>query len=68
MNDEDKHNNNKIYNESQKPQSDILKEKKEKIKKYFEKLSENKSSLNASYLKLKEGNYLTQMKKSQKIH
>ena len=61
-------NNNKIYNESQKPQSDLLKEKKEKIKKYFEKLSETKSSLKASYLKLKESNYLTQMKKDQKLN
>ena len=43
-------------------------EKKDKLKNYFDRLSESKPSIKSIYLKLKEGNNLNQLKKEQNIN
>jgi len=43
-------------------------EKKDKLKNYFDRLSESKPSIKSIYLKLKAGNNLNQLKKEQNIN
>ena len=43
-------------------------DKKNKLKKYFDKLSDTKHSTQSTYLKLKKGNKLNQFKKEQDIN
>ena len=66
INKSNNHIKNKNIENSKNIQS--LKEKKEKLKNYFDKLTKVKTSIKSAYLKLKSGNNLTQIKKEQKLN
>ena len=50
------------FNDRQSIKYDKYMEKKDKLQKYFDKLCESKPSIKSTYLKLKTGNNLTQLK------